>query len=137
MCFEKIGFSDCFRGWVQMLFKNAKASIQTNGFVSRFVTISRSILLGCPIAPMLYILHAELLATFIRRNPKIVGISLPNRNGPDIESKVNMFADDTQLINKTEEPIEETFKTLGIYEKSSGAKMNLGKNNGDVFREMA
>jgi hypothetical protein len=120
-----------------MLFKNAKASIQTNGFVSRFVTISRSILLGCPIAPMLYILHAELLATFIRRNPKIVGISLPNRNGPDIESKVNMFADDTQLINKTEEPIEETFKTLGIYEKSSGAKLNLEKNNGDVFREMA
>jgi hypothetical protein len=48
-----------------------------------------------------------------------------------------MFANDTQFINKTEEPIEETFKTLGIYEKSSGAKMNLGKNNGDVFREMA
>ena len=85
---------------------------------------------------MLYILQAELLATFIRRNPKIVGISLPKRNGPDIETKVNMFADDTQLINKTEEPIEETFKTLGIYEKSSGAKLNLEKNNGDVFREM-
>jgi hypothetical protein len=36
-----------------------------------------------------------------------------------------MFADDTQLINKTEESIEETFKTLEIYEKASGAKMNL------------
>jgi hypothetical protein len=32
-----------------------------------------------------------------------------------------MFADDTQLINKTEESIEETFKTLEIYEKASGA----------------
>jgi hypothetical protein len=31
-----------------------------------------------------------------------------------------MFADDTQLINKTEESIEETFKTLEIYEKASG-----------------
>jgi chromosomal replication initiation ATPase DnaA len=30
-----------------------------------------------------------------------------------------MFADDTQLINKTEESIEETFKTLEIYEKAS------------------
>jgi hypothetical protein len=34
LCFEKFGFSDCFRGWVKMLFKNAKTSIQTNGFVS-------------------------------------------------------------------------------------------------------
>jgi hypothetical protein len=33
-----------------------------------------------------------------------------------------MFADDTQLINKTEESIEETFKTLEIYEKASGQK---------------
>ena len=48
-----------------------------------------------------------------------------------------MFADDTQLINKTEESIEETFKTLEIYEKASGAKMNLEKNSGDVSREMA
>ena len=50
---------------------------------------------------MLYILQAEPLAASVRRNPKIVGISLPNRNGPDIESKENKFADDTQLINKT------------------------------------
>jgi hypothetical protein len=40
------------------------------------------------------------------------------------------FADDTQLINKTEESIEETFKTLEIYEKASGAKMNLEKTVG-------
>jgi hypothetical protein len=79
---------------------------------------------------MLYILQAEPWATSIRRNPKIVGIFLPNRNGPDIETKVNMFADDTQLINKTEESIEETFKTLEIYEKASGAKMNLEKTVG-------
>ena len=41
-----------------------------------------------------------------------------------------MFADDTQLINKTEESIEKTFKTLEIYEKASGAKMNLEKTVG-------
>ena len=41
-----------------------------------------------------------------------------------------MFADDTQLINKTEESIEETFKILEIYEKAFGAKMNLEKTVG-------
>jgi hypothetical protein len=33
-----------------------------------------------------------------------------------------MFSDDTQFITKTEESIEETFKTLGIYEKASFEK---------------
>ena len=47
-----------------------------------------------------------------------------------------MFSDDTQLITKTEESIEETFKTLGIYEKASFEKL-FGKNSGDVFGEMA
>lgn len=41
-----------------------------------------------------------------------------------------MFSDDTQLITKTEEAIEETFKTLGIYEKASGTKMNWEKTVG-------
>ena len=42
-----------------------------------------------------------------------------------------------QLINKTEESIEETFKTLGIYEETFWDKNELGKNSGNVFREMA
>jgi hypothetical protein len=68
--------------------------------------------------------------------PTILGLRLMDvANGSacktDIETKVNMFADDTQLINKTEESIEETFKTLEIYEKASGAKMNLEKTSLD------
>jgi hypothetical protein len=38
-----------------------------------------------------------------------------------------MFSDDTQFITKTEESIEETFKTLGIYEKASFEKLCLNK----------
>jgi len=41
-----------------------------------------------------------------------------------------MFADDTQLFNRDEESIEETFKVLNIYEKASGAKINLNKTVG-------
>jgi hypothetical protein len=49
-----------------MLFKNAKTCIITNGFISKYVTISRSSRQGCPIVPMLYILHAEPLALIIK-----------------------------------------------------------------------
>ena len=41
-----------------------------------------------------------------------------------------MFADDSQVINKTEKAIGESFRILNIYEKASGAKMNLDKTVG-------
>ena len=129
-CLLKFGFGEKFRSWVKMLFINAKTCIHTNGFTSRFVGITRSIRQGCPIAPMLYILQAEPLAASIRNNPNIKGIKLPTRTGDFIETKLNMFADDTQLFNKSEESIEETFKTLKLYENASGAKMNMDKTVG-------
>jgi hypothetical protein len=49
-----------------MLFKNAKTCIKTNGFISKFVSLSRSARQGCPVAPILYILQAEPMACAIR-----------------------------------------------------------------------
>ena len=43
---------------------------------------------------------------------------------------MHLFADDTQILNKTEESIEKTFEILGICEKASGAKMNFDKTMG-------
>jgi hypothetical protein len=47
-----------------------------------------------------------------------------------MEAKLNMFADDNQVINKSEQSIEESFRIFNIYEKASGAKMNLDKTVG-------
>ena len=131
LCFEKCGFSDCFRGWVQMLLKNEKKKVfrRTDLYPASSPFHDQSVKDA----------QSFRFYTFcsIRRNPKIAGMSLPNRNGPSIESKVDMFADDIQEINKTEESTEETFKTLGIYEKASGAKLYLENNSGDAFSEMA
>ena len=62
-------------------------------------------------ARMLYILQAEPMVASIRQNPCIKGIDLPHRSGhTGREAKLNMFADDTQIINKTEKSIEESLK---------------------------
>ena len=67
----------------------------------------------------------------IRQNPCIKGIELPHRSGhTGREAMLNMFADDSQVINKTEKSIGESFRILNIYEKASGAKMNLDKTVG-------
>ena len=39
---SKFNFGEQFREWVQMLFKYSQTYIKTNGFVSRYFTISRS-----------------------------------------------------------------------------------------------
>ena len=129
-CLEKFEFGDKFRQWVKMLLTDAKTCILTNGFMSKYVKISRSLRQGCPIAPMLYILQAEPMAASIRANPNIEGIKLPHPTLDSPEAKLNMFADDTQILNKTEESVEKTFEILGIYEKASGAKMNFDKTVG-------
>ena len=84
-----------------MIFKNAKTSILKNGFRTSYFKISRSMRQGCPISPLLYILQAEPLACAIRKNEKIIGISLPYINpdtGKQAEAKVVPYIDDAQFL---------------------------------------
>ena len=41
-----------------------------------------------------------------------------------------MFADDTQLLNKNEESVEQSFLIHSKFEKASGSKINYEKTNG-------
>ena len=114
-----------------MLFKNACTCIKTNGFISKYFSISRSCRQGCPIAPLLYILQAEPMACAIREDNQIKGINLPgNVEGEMVETKLCMFADDTQLFNKNDESVKKSFEILETYEKASGSRVNYKKTKG-------
>jgi hypothetical protein len=58
-------FGEKHRGWIQMLVKNVTTSIKTNGFVSKYFSISRSCRQGCPVSPLIYILQAKPMACAI------------------------------------------------------------------------
>jgi len=103
------GFKFC--GGIQMTFKNAKTCIKTNGFISKFFSLSRPARQGCPVAPILYILQAEPMACAIRGTDEMKGIKMP-RSENVLESKICMFADDTQCFNKNEEPVESGFESF-------------------------
>ena len=128
-CFKTVGLK--FQSWIRMIFKHAKASILTNGFRSKYFTISRSMRQGCPISPLLYMLQAEPLACAIRKNRNIIGITLPysdmGAKKKQAEVKLVSYVDDTQFFSSTEKSILETFKTADKFEKASGAKINKTK----------
>ena len=128
-CLEKFNFGPKFTSWIMMLLKSAKTSISTNGFLSKYFPISRSIKQGCPVAPLLYILQAEPMACGIRQNDNIVGIQLPAIERP-LTAKINQFVDDTQLFVQNETSLPHIFNELSNYEKASGAKMNKDKTVG-------
>ena len=112
-----------------MLLRNSQIAIQTNGFLSDFFSISRSIKQGCPFAPLLYIIQAEPMACSIRKSPNIVGIKHPENNISE-EAKLNQFVDDTQFFVKNEEYIPYVLEILTSYELASGAKINKEKTKG-------
>ena len=132
-CLRKFNFGDKFISWVNMIFKDAKTSILTNGFRSTYFRISRSMRQGCPVSPLLFILQAEPLACAIRNSTIIKGIPLPvnypeTQNKPEV--KINGYVDDTQLFVSTEDSIVECFNTLKCFEHASGAKVNKNKTYG-------
>ena len=132
-CLRKFNFGDKFISWVNMIFKDAKTSILTNGFRSTYFRISRSMRQGCPVSPLLFILQAEPLACAIRNSTIIKGIPLSvnypeTQNKPEV--KINGYVDDTQLFVSTEDSIVECFNTLKCFEHASGAKVNKNKTYG-------
>jgi hypothetical protein len=52
------------------------------------------------------------MACAIRGNNDIKGIKLPDEpGGKELEAKISMFADDTQLFNKDERSVEKSLIT--------------------------
>jgi hypothetical protein len=133
MCLKKYGFLKNFREWITILYKKAQSSILTNGFMSAYFKISRSVRQGCPIAPHLYILQAEPMANAIRKSKRIKGITLPTEESE--EMRISMFADDTLFFHRTEKSIIEGFKILHLYSLASGAKINVNKTKGLYIRK--
>lgn len=127
-CLKAFNFGDKFCDWIQMLLKHSKTCIKTNGFVSKYFSMSRSTRQGCPIAPLLYIIQAEPMACAIRANNEIKGLLLPTGDNQKFEAKINMFADDTQLFNKDEDSVKKKhLKYFPTTKKLQARKLTLTK----------
>ena len=91
-----------------------------NGWTSNFFEIQRGVRQGCPLSPYLLILSAEVLATAIRKNTNIKGISVNN-----VKIKLSQYADDTTLIlDGSRESLLSSLAMLDDFSKVSGLRLN-------------
>lgn len=122
-----MGFGPSFISWVDLFYHRVQSSVDVNGYLSPFISLSRGVRQGCPLSPLLYVLVSEVLAVNIRSNPRIPGLCLPDST---VLSPISQYADDTSLICTSDDSIKAVFETYALFEKASGAKLNQSKSKG-------
>jgi hypothetical protein len=112
------------------LYTNIFSRILANGFVNDAFVITRGVRQGCPLSPLLYIIVAETISSAIKKDLNIDGFQM--FNGETI--KIFQYTDDTSVIVHSEQALQLLFSLFEKYERASGAKLNIAKSHGLLFR---
>lgn len=122
-CLHYFNFGPSIINWIKTLYTDFKCKIINNGELSDTVHLKRGLKQGCPLSPYLFILSIEILGQKVRNNSNIKGLTINN-----IESKVTMYADDTNsTIMPTENSTPALTDDLDPFSKISGLKPNYDK----------
>lgn len=121
----RFGFGPSFCHWIDTFYNGANMRVIVNEWLTKPITLFRGVRQGDSLSPMLYILCVETLACKIRSCAEIEGFLLPGAKGA--QYKVGVYADDTTAFVKSVHSLETLFKVIKIYERGSGAKLNVSK----------
>ena len=117
------GFGSSFINWISLFYTDIQSCIINNGWSGGFFELGRGVRQGCPLSPYIFILCVEVLATAIRRDNEIKGISVGN-----VECKISQFADDTTMIlDGSQVSLERSFALLDSFGQLSGLRVNCKK----------
>ena len=111
------GFGSSLIKWINLFYRDIQSCVKNNGWSAGFFELSRGLRQGCPLSPYIFILYAEVLATTIRKDNGLKGITVGST-----ECKLSQYADDTTLI------LDGTQKSLG----RSFARVCAGPNGVEV-----
>ena len=116
-------FGQSFMNWIRIIYKNISSCILNNGFSSGYFQLGRGVRQGDPLSPLLFVLVVESMASAIRSDKGIKGITIHHE-----ETKLVQFADDTTLMLSDISSIKNAIRLLEKFARVSGLKLNLGKS---------
>ena len=90
------GFADSFITMIWNLHHNTTARFVVNGLLSDPIPVLTGIRQGCPLAPLLFLLVAEILAIALLQSTQIRGLRHPGL--PSQEQKFSAFVDDSTVF---------------------------------------
>eukprot|EP00253_Pinus_taeda_P014726 PITA_14726 len=134
---ESFGFCRRWIDWIHNLISSPIFSILVNGIPSKPFSASRGLRQGDPLSPFLFILAAEGLGRFIKRereSGKIKGLKLWGHN---LCLTHQQFVDDIMLFGEpTVKEVKHLRKILDIFAEASGLEINKDKSRVFIFNSV-
>ena len=99
---------------VEDVYTNIQSKIKINGHLSDPFTLTQEVCQGCLFSMFLYIIAAEVLASFINANKRVKGIQIG-----DHEIKIVNLADSTTIFLRDINYLDRIQVILKLYEDAS------------------
>lgn len=93
---RNFGFDDRFVKLIERMHTGTTASFVVNGSRSEAIPILSGIRQGCPLAPLLFLLVAEILGIAIQQDPQLRGLPVPGL--PEETHIFSAFVDDSTIF---------------------------------------
>ena len=73
---QHFGFGSSLIKWINLFYRDTQSCVINNAWSAGFFELSRGVRQGCPLSPYIFILCAEVLATAIRKDNLVKGITV-------------------------------------------------------------
>ena len=120
---REYGLSEEFCKRIQGLYANASSMLNINGNRSQPIPTQSSVRLRCPLSMALFVLCLKVLLNALEK--KLTGAKI---GGIGTKTTIIAYADDVTIVVSKPEDIPIVHDTLRIYERATGAKMNIQKS---------
>ncbi|KAF1328106.1 Rxlr effector protein, partial [Globisporangium splendens] len=124
---SKFGFGRQFADLVRRMHTDTTAQYLVNGELSREWEVKSGIRRGCPLAPLLFIVAAEILALAVQQDPYLDGIRV-TRSGAE-PHLISTFVDDSAVFLKQGRQLLRLMQLLSEFGQQSGLHVQPTKSS--------
>ena len=112
------------------MYKNLKSAMITNGYISSYFPVTRGIRQGDCLSALLYIIQAEPLAMYLRKENAVKGMHIRDSDGNIHKLNCADYVDDSMKFCLDTADVEQCLDIIKDYGKASGSTLNMDKTVG-------